>query len=155
MTFKELQASMMAAMKERNRVKKDVIADMVACAKNMAIEKGCKDNITDEIVKEAILKSKKRCQEQIDTCPANRPDLLEAYTVCMGYINEFAPKMMSYEEVYAFVEAEVVELTSVNVEISPKIKGMLMKNIMPKLKGKADGKVINQVVENILKQKQG
>ena len=145
----------MSAMKEKNRVKKNVIADIVACAKNMAIEEGCKDNITDAIVEKAILKSKKRCQEQIDTCPANRPDLLEAYTVCMGYINEFAPKMMSYEEVYAFVEAEVVELTSVNVEISPKIKGMLMKNIMPKLKGKADGKVINQVVENILKQKQG
>ena len=142
----------MTAMKERNRVKKDVIADMVACAKNMAIEKGCKDNITDEIVKEAILKSKKRCQEQIDTCPANRPDLLEAYTICMGYINEFAPKMMDEEEVKAFIEAEVIELTSVNVEISPKIKGMLMKNIMPKLKGKADGKLINKVVENILKQ---
>ena len=142
----------MTAMKERNRVKKDVIADMVACAKNMAIEKGCKDNITDEIVKEAILKSKKRCQEQIDTCPTNRPDLLEAYTICMGYINEFAPKMMSEEEVKAFIEAEVIELTSVNVEISPKIKGMLMKNIMPKLKGKADGKLINKVVENILKQ---
>ena len=152
MTFKELQAAMMTAMKERNRVKKDVIADMVACAKNMAIEKGCKDDITDEIVKEAILKSKKRCQEQIDTCPANRPDLLEAYTICMGYINEFAPKMMSEEEVKAFIEAEVIELTSVNVEISPKIKGMLMKNIMPKLKGKADGKLINKVVENILKQ---
>ena len=39
MTFKELQAAMVAAMKEKNRVKKEVIADMVACAKNMAIEK--------------------------------------------------------------------------------------------------------------------
>ena len=110
MTFKELQASMMAAMKERNRVKKDVIADMVACAKNMAIEKGCKDNITDEIVKEAILKSKKRCQEQIDTCPANRPDLLEAYTICMGYINEFAPKMMDEEEIKVFLIKEIINM---------------------------------------------
>lgn len=150
MTFKELQAAMTTAMKEKNRVKKTVVADMVACAKNMAIEQGCKDNITDEIVTAAILKSKKVCQEQIDTCPASRPDVLEAYKVCMEYINELAPKMMSYEAVYAFVEAEVVELTSVNVEISPKIKGMLMKNIMPKLKGKADGKVINQVVTEIL-----
>lgn len=150
MTFKELQAAMMAAMKEKNRVKKNVIADMVACAKNMAIEEGCKDNITDEIVMKAILKSKKVCQEQILTCPANRPDILEGYKLCMTYIDELAPKMMSYEEIYAFVEAEVIKLTSVNVEISPKIKGMLMKNIMPKLKGKADGKVINQVVTEIL-----
>ena len=154
MTFKELQAAMMTAMKERNRVKKDVIADMVACAKNMAIEKGCKDNITDEIVKEAILKSKKRCQEQIDTCPANRPDLLEAYTICMGYINEFAPKMMSEKEIKIFVQDEIVQM-SLGSKGAPFNKGELMKRIMPKLKGKADGKLINKVVENILKQEQG
>lgn len=152
MTFKELQASMMAAMKERNRVKKDVIADMVACAKNMAIEKGCKDNITDEIVKEAILKSKKRCQEQIDTCPANRPDLLEAYTICMGYINEFAPKMMDEEEIKVFLIKEIINM---NLDGSqPWNKGVIMKNIMPKLKGKADGKLINKTVEDFIK-KQG
>ena len=152
MTFKELQAAMTTAMKERNRVKKDVIADMVACAKNMAIEKGCKDNITDEIVKEAILKSKKRCQEQIDTCPANRPDLLEAYTICMGYINEFAPKMMSEKEIKDFVGSEMITMSLNNRE--PFNKGKFMKVIMPKLKGKADGKLINKVVEDILK-KQG
>lgn len=151
MTFKELQAAMMTAMKEKNRVKKNVIADMVTCAKNMAIEQGCKDNITDEIVTAAILKSKKVCQEQIDTCPTSRPDILTGYKACMVYIDELAPKMMSYDEIYAFVEAEVIELTSVNVQVSPKIKGILMKNIMPKLKGKADGKMINKVVEEILK----
>lgn len=151
MTFKELQAAMMSAMKERNRVKKDVIADMVACAKNMAIEKGCKDNITDEIVKEAILKSKKRCQEQIDTCPANRPDLLEAYTICMEYINEFAPKMMSEKEVKEIVKTFIVKM-SINNRESKLTKGMIMKTVMPELKGKADGKTISKVVDDVLKQ---
>ena len=151
MTFNELQAAMTAAMKERNRVKKDVIADMVTCAKNMAIERGCKDNITDEIVKEAILKSKKRCQEQIDTCPKNRPDLLQAYTICMGYINEFAPKMMSEAEVKEAIGTILVQL-SLNNREEKLNKGMIMKAVMPELKGKADGKTINKVVENILKQ---
>lgn len=151
MTFKELQAAMVSAMKERNRVKKDVIADMVACAKNMAIEKGCKDNITDEIVKEAILKSKKRCQEQIDTCPKNRPDLLEAYTICMGYINEFAPKMMSEEEVKEIIKTFIVKM-SINNRETKLTKGMIMKTVMPELKGKADGKTIGKVVDDILKQ---
>ena len=149
MTFKELQAAMTAAMKERNRVKKDVIADMVACAKNMAIEQGCKDNISDEIVEQAILKSKKRCQEQIDTCPANRPDLLQAYTICMEYIDEFAPKMMSEKEVKEAVGAILVRL-SLNNRESKLTKGMAMKAVMPELKGKADGKVINKVVTEIL-----
>ena len=139
MTIIELQAKLVKAMKEQNRVKKTVIADMLTCAKNMAIEKGCKDNITDDIVDAAILKSKKMCQEQIDTCPANRPDLLEAYTVCMGYINELAPKMMSEDEVRAAIK-DIID----GVEVAN--KGTAMKLVMPVLKGKADGKVINKVV---------
>ena len=150
MTFKELQAAMVAAMKEKNRVKKEVIADMVACAKNMAIEKGCKDNITDEIVAAAILKSKKMCQDQIDTCPANRPDRLEAYNLCMSYINELAPKMMTEEEVLKVVKDEIVQF-SINNREDKFNKGSFMKFIMPKLKGKADGKVISAAVDEVLK----
>ena len=139
MTFKELQTKLTDAMKEKNRVKKTVIADMVACAKNMAIEAGCKDNIADEIVDKAILKSKKMCQEQIDTCPANRQDLLEGFKVCMGYIDELAPKMMSEEEVRKEIELILAGINAPN-------KGAAMKCIMPVLKGKADGKIINKVV---------
>lgn len=153
MTFVELKAAMVSAMKERNRVKKEVIADMIACAKNMAIEQGCKDNITDEIVAAAILKSKKMCQDQIDTCPANRPDRLEAYNLCMTYINEFAPKMMSEEEICEFIKNEIVQF-SINNRDDKFNKGAFMKIIMPKLKGKADGKLINKIVTDILS-KQG
>ena len=144
MTIIELQAQLVKAMKEKNRVKKTVIADMVTCAKNMAIEAGCKDNITDEIVDKAILKSKKICQEQIDTCPANRPDLLEGFKVCMGYIDELAPKMMSEEEV-----RKEIELILSRTNISN--KGMAMKLIIPVLKGKADGKIINKIVSEFYK----
>lgn len=145
MTFKELQAAMISAMKEKNRVKKEVIADMVACAKNMAIAQGCKDEITEQIVTDAILKSKKICQEQIDTCPANRPDVLEAYKTCMEYINELAPKMMDEKEIKEAVE-RIFATSS-----TPLNKGTAMKLTMAELKGKADGKLINQIVTDILK----
>lgn len=145
MTFKELQAAMISAMKEKNRVKKEVIADMVACAKNMAIAQGCKDEITEQIVTDAILKSKKICQEQIDTCPANRPDVLEAYKTCMEYINELAPKMMDEKEIKEAVE-RIFATSS-----TPLNKGTAMKLAMAELKGKADGKLINQIVSDILK----
>ena len=148
MTFKELQAAMVFAMKEKNRVKKEVIADMVACAKNMAIEQGCKDNISDEIVSKAILKSKKMCQEQIDTCPANRPDLLEAFKTCMGYIDELAPKMMSYEEVYAFTADFIT--TMINLDTPITNKGILIKSIISQLASKADGKTVSLAVTNLL-----
>mgnify|MGYP003292360432 CR=1 FL=1 len=70
---KEKVIPLKAALNESKKVakvkvanyKKEVIADMVACAKNMAIAQGCKDEITEQIVMDAILKSKKICQEQI------------------------------------------------------------------------------------------
>lgn len=148
MTFKELQNEMTKAMKEKNRIRKTVIADMIACAKNMAIEQGCKDNITEEITVAAILKSKKICQEQIDTCPANRPDILEGYKICMGYINELAPKMMSEQEIYDIVQEAFLNITMKNTPLN---KGSLMKAVMPKLKGKADGKAISKIVDSVLK----
>lgn len=145
MTFEQLVAEMQKSMKEKNRVKKDVLADIVACAKNMAIAEGCKDNISEKIVTNAILKSKKICQEQIDTCPANRPDILEGYKLCMSYIDEYAPKMMSEEE----VRKAVYHLLA-TIDIQQDNKGAVMKAIMPHLKGKADGKVINSIVTEII-----
>lgn len=151
MTFEKLMKDLTDSMKQQNRVKKAVIADIVTCTKNMAIEKKCKDNITEEIVDAAILKCKKTCQEQIDTCPANRTDLLNMYKENMKYINEIAPKQMSEDEVKKFINAELVELSQAVTEpINPKMKGLVMKNIMPKLKGKADGKLINKVVMELL-----
>lgn len=57
---------------------------------------------------------------------------------------------MTENELEKYIESELIELTGVNVEISPKIKGMVMKNIMPKLKGKADSRLINQIVDRLL-----
>lgn len=140
MTFEQLQAALTQAMKEKNRVKKTVIADMVACAKNMAIEKGCKDNITEEITDAAILKSKKICQEQIDTCPASRPELAAEYAVKMAIIDQFAPTLMESE---AEIKNYVIEL---GIELTKANRG----KIMSVLKGKADMKIANQVVGKML-----
>lgn len=143
MIFEQLQSALIQAIKEKNRIKKEVIADMIACAKNMAIEKKCKDNITEEITDAAILKSKKICQEQIDTCPTNRPDLLEGFQLCMTYIDELAPKMMSEDEVRQSVKDILAGVDMTN-------KGAAMKLVMPVLKGKADGKMINNIVMEVL-----
>lgn len=146
MTFQELQSAMTQAMKDKNRVKKEVIADIITCAKNMAIAQGCKDNITDEIVDAAILKSKKICQEQIDTCPAQRPDILETYNLYMSYINEFAPKMMSEDEVREAVQ-------NLFHENSVTSKGAAMKLAMVVFKGQADGKLVNKIVSEYIDKK--
>lgn len=143
MKIEVLQSAMIQAMKEKNKLKKEVIADIIATAKNMAIEKGCKDNIIEEIVDAAILKAKKTCQEQIDTCPTDRIETLENYKLSMAYINEYAPKMMSKDE----VREAALEILRQN-EVAN--KGAAMKLVMPVLKGKADGKLINQVISELI-----
>ena len=144
MTINDIQKDMMAAMKEHNSVKKEVLSGIIATAKNMAIEKKCKDNIPENIVMEAILKAKKVCQEQIDTCPTARVDKMAEYQESMKYIDMYAPKMMAEADVRTFIE------TYMTANEIPLNKGAIMKAIMPHLKGKADGKLINKVVMDIL-----
>ena len=139
MQFEQLQKDMIAAMKARDKVRKDAISALVSAAKKVAIDEGCRDNISEEIVDRVILKEIKSVKEQIDTCPAERTDLKARYDI----YQEYAPKMMSAEEVEAFITEKFADI------VAGKNKGMIMKNVMPELKGKAEGSVINQVVAKL------
>ena len=118
---------------------------MISAIKKVAIDEGCRDDIQDELVDRVILKELKTVKEQLDSCPAERTDLLEEYQARYNVINEYAPSMMSAEEVKAFITEKFAEV------VASKNKGMIMKSIMPELKGKADGKVINEVVGELCK----
>ncbi|MCQ2402087.1 MAG: GatB/YqeY domain-containing protein [Lachnospiraceae bacterium] len=143
MEFSKLQKDMMQAMKDRDKQRKDSISALVSAAKKLAIDAGCRDDIPEEMVDQAILKEVKSVKEQIDTCPESRQDLLEEYKARLAVMEEYAPKMMSAEDVEAFIKEKFADvLASGN-------KGLVMKNVMPELKGKADGKVINQVVASL------
>ena len=96
-----------------------------------------------ELVDRVILKELKTVKEQIDTCPETRTDLLEEYTFKYNVINEYAPQMLSENEV------ETLLLSKFSDVIATKNKGQIMKAVMAELKGKADGKVINQVVAKL------
>ena len=143
MTFEQLQKDMVAAMKARDKVRKDAISALVSAAKKVAIDEGCRDDITEEIVDRVILKEIKSVKEQLDTCPESRTDLREEYQARYDIFQEYAPKMMSAEEVEAFITEKFAEV------VASKNKGMIMKNVMPDLKGKAEGAVINQVVAKL------
>ncbi|MBO5522053.1 MAG: GatB/YqeY domain-containing protein [Roseburia sp.] len=143
MQFEQLQKDMIAAMKARDKVRKDAISALVSAAKKAAIDEGCRDDIKEELVNRVILKEVKSVKEQIDSCPAERTDLLEEYQARYDICMEYAPQMMSAEEVEQFITEKFAEV------VASKNKGMIMKNVMPELKGKADGSVINQVVAKL------
>lgn len=145
MQFDTLQKAMMAAMKARDKARKDSISVLVSAAKKLAIDEGCRENIPDELVDRAILKEIKSVKEQIDTCPTERTELMEQYKTTLAVMEEYAPKMLSEEEIKTILNEKFADV------IATKNKGQIMKAVMAELKGKADGKVINQVVSDLCK----
>lgn len=140
MQMEQLQKDMIAAMKAREKSKKDAISSLVSAVKKVAIDEGCRENIPEELVDRVILKEMKSVKEQIDTCPESRTDLLDEYKERYAIFEKYAPVMMTEEEVETIIKQEFAEV------IATGNKGQIMKSVMPRLKGKADGKVINQVV---------
>ena len=145
MTLEKLQKDMIAAMKARDKERKDSISSLVLAVKKVGIDNGCRDNIPEDIVDSVILKEIKSVKEQIDTCPADRTDLLEQYKARYDVFNEYAPKLLSEDEVRDILTTKFADV------IATKNKGQIMKAVMAELKGKADGKVINQVVAELCK----
>ena len=140
LTLEFLQAEMIAAMKNKDKLRKDTISSLVQAIKKFEIDNKCKDNITNEQLSSVILKEKKTMQEMIDTCPADRTDTLAEFNARMAIINEFAPSLMDNEDaIKTFVQNLGIEPIKSN-------RGEIMKA----LKGKADMKIANQVVSQML-----
>lgn len=147
MTLEVLQNEMIAAMKSGNKFRKNVVASLVDEVKKAAINKNCRDKITETLVDEVLLKCKKTAQEQIDTCPPGRVDLLIQYTNQLEIINEFAPQLMTDE---AKIKSTILDIVNGEIEFTKANRGKIMKMISPVFKGKVDLKVANSILENML-----
>lgn len=145
MELATLQSAMIAAMKAKDKPRKDAISALVSAVKKAGIDAGCREDIPTSMVDQVILKELKSVKEQIDTCPDSRADLKDEYQFRYNVMQEFAPQQMSAEEVKEVLQEKFAEV------LATKNKGMIMKTVMAELKGKADGKVINQVVAELCK----
>ena len=128
MQLETLQKDMIAAMKAKEKERKDAISSVISAVKKVAIDEGCRDDIKEELVDRVILKELKTVKEQIDSCPAERTDLIEEYQARYNVISEYAPKLLSREEVKSLIMEQFAEV------IATKNKGMIMKNVMPVFK---------------------
>lgn len=143
MQFDTLQKDMIAAMKAHDKTRKDAISTLVSAAKKIAIDEGKRDDIPEEVVDRAILKEVKSVKEQLDTCPDDRAELKAEYQARYDIMQEYAPKMLSEEEIEIIIKEKFADVLATGN------KGQIMKAVMGELKGKADGKLINQVVSKL------
>lgn len=143
MTIETLQSEMFAAMKNKNMPRKTAISNYIAAIKKAAIDKGCRDNITEEFVNTELIKIKKSVKEQVDTCPETRPDLMEKYLAELEIINEFAPSLMDDEDMILHQVVTYYE--------GPNTKKDLMKWFNTNYRGRMDMKVAAMVADKFVK----
>ena len=114
----EVRADMVKAMKAKDKDTKETLSMLLAALKNKAIDK--RADLTPEEETQVILKEIKQTKETLDMTPADRTEIIEECNKRLAVLEQYAPKMMD--------------------------KGKIMKNLMPKVKGKADGKLVNEIV---------
>ena len=100
--------------------------------------------MTEEEEVQVILKEIKQTKESLEMTPSDRTDMIEECKRRLAVLETFAPKMMDADEIKAVVESVLSELGI--TAATAKDKGRIMKELMPKVKGKADGKLVNEIV---------
>lgn len=148
MTKTELiKNEMIKALKAHDKETKESLSMLL-----QALQKAAKDKRTEltEAEEDAvILKEIKQVQETIESCPVERTDIMGFMLTRKNLYEQFAPKQMNKDEIRKIVNNVLNELNINNP--TKKDKGKIMKNLMSKIKGQADGKDINAVVDSILK----
>ena len=126
--------------------RKEALSLLLSALKKKNIDK--RADLTEEEENAVVFKEIKEAQEALDTA-AGRADIIEEAKLKIAVYSEFAPQRMGEDE----VRAEITKiLTQLGIEKpSPKDKGSIMKAVMPALKGKADGGLINKVVEELMR----
>ncbi len=138
----EIRGEMVKAMKAKDKKRKDVLSLLLAELKNVEINN--RTPLTDEEGAQVILKQIKQLKETKSLPPADRTDILEECDYSISVLEEYAPKMMDETEIKSVIEETLKELEIQTP--TAKDKGKIMKVLMPKVKGKADGRLVNQVL---------
>lgn len=142
----EVRADMVKAMKAGDKETKETLSLLLSALKNKAIDK--RSDLTPEEETQVILKEIKQVKETLDMTPADREDIIKECTARLNVLEGYAPKMMDENEIREVIKATLAE---VGIEApTAKDKGKVMKVLMPKVKGKADGKLVNDIFTTFL-----
>ena len=137
-----VRAAMVQAMKSGDKERKNALSMLLSALKNATIDK--REDLTDEESDVVIRKEIKQTKETLDTTPADRVEMIEQCKLRISVYEEFVPKMMGASEIDTVISEVLAELGIDSP--SGKDKGRIMKALMPRVKGKADGKLVNDML---------
>lgn len=138
----EIRAQMVKAMKEKDKERKDSLSMLLSALKNKAIDK--REDLTEDEENEVIKKEIRQTKETMDSAPADRDDIRSQCEKRLAVYKEFAPEDLSEDAIREIIKGVLKDL---DIESpTPKDKGKIMKELMPRVKGKAEGSVVNRIV---------
>lgn len=142
---KKITEDIKQSMKSGDTVKRDTLRMLMSSIKNA---EGAKlDSLDEGEVISVIAKDVKRHLESIDAFKkGNRADLVAKEEAELKILQTYMPAQLSHDDIVKAVK-EVIGVVGAK---GPGDKGKVMQQLMPKLKGKADGKVINDIVMELL-----
>ena len=142
-----VRSEMMAAMKAKDKERKNVLSGLLTELKNFQINKMAE--LTEEDENHVVLKLIKQSKETLEMTPADRLDIIDECNYTIKVLEEYAPKMMDEAEITEVINSVLGELSIETPAASD--KGKIMKVLMPRVKGKADGSLVNQVLGSMFK----
>lgn len=142
-----VRAAMVTAMKEHDKERKESLSMLLSALKNKQIDK--REDLTEAEEFEVVKKEIKQTKETMELAPADREDIKEQCSKRLAVYSEFAPEEMSEDEIKNTIQAVLNELGI--AEPSERDKGKVMKELMPRVKGRADGSLVNRIVGELLK----
>ncbi len=142
----EVRSAMVAAMKAGDKETKETLSMLLAALKNKAIDK--RSDLTAEEEIQVIMKEIKQTKETLEMTPADREEIVVECKKRLAVLEQYAPQLMSEDEIREVITATLSEL---EIETpTAKDKGRIMKVLMPKVKGKADGKLVNDILLSLM-----
>jgi uncharacterized protein len=137
-----IATDMREAMKAREPIRVGALRMLMTAVKNTEVEK--LHELSDDEVLEVIAREAKRRRESIEAfSQGGRTDLVEKETGELAVLEAYLPTKLSDEELSAMVDQAIAETGASN----PKQMGEVMKALMPKLRGRADGAQISAMVK--------
>ena len=144
--IEEVRADMVKAMKAGDKETKETLSMLLAALKNKAIDK--RADLTPEEETQVIMKEIKQTKETLEMTPSDRTEIIDECTKRLAVLEQYAPKMMDEAEIKEIVASVLAEM-GLDAPTA-KDKGKIMINLMPKVKGKADGKLVNEIVSSFM-----
>ena len=141
-----VRSAMVAAMKAKDKERKDSLSMLLSALKNAEIDK--RSPLTEEEENAVVKKEIKQTKETYELAPEDREDIRREAAARLAVYQEFAPEDMSEEQIREVIRQG---LTDLGIEApSSRDKGRIMKELMPRVKGKADGRMVNEILASML-----